>query len=169
MEKTLDQYQIIEFEFSSGLQSYLKHYNLLERNVGLCISWLVNHNDPSAAYPFLDKLTAKSKMDVLKELIYYKNSETNEEIIRDFKEWFKLASETRVARNRYVHGYWEVSPWVQNKPIRFNPTIWTSGVGKRKTKDHSQQEMSLKEFQMIVQEMKDVFEEFMQLRKKYDI
>lgn len=169
MEKTVDKYQLLEFEFSSNLVRFLKLFNLLERNVGLCISWLVNHSDPRVAYPFLDKLTTQGKMDILKELIFYKYSETNQEMIRDFNEWFKLASEARAVRNRYIHGYWDALFSRGENPIIFQPTVWTSGVGKRKAERDSSQKMSLNEFKVIVQEMESVFEKFMELREKYDV
>lgn len=165
MEKTLNQYQMVEFEFSTTLTRYLKYFNLLEKNVGLCISFLVNKSDSKAAYPFLDRLNTQGMMDVLKELIFYKNTENNDEIIRDYSQWLKLASKTRVARNRYVHGYWDVTPHLKENPIRFYPTKWTSGVGKEVADSYSCQKMSLDDFKKVAQEVEIVFEKFNQFRK----
>ena len=119
MNKTLDKYEMIEVGFSSTLTRFMTFFNLLETNVGFCISFLVNHADPKASYPFLNRLTAQGKLDVLRELIAYKGLTTEKQFSEDFNEWFKLASQTRVVRNRYVHGYWEVLTTAE-KPIRFH-------------------------------------------------
>ncbi len=165
--KTLNVYEIVEYEFALTLSRYLKYYNLLEYNVGLCISWIVNNSDPRASYPFLDRLTTQGKMDVLKELIFYKASTNDSDIVEDFRLWLKVASKTRAARNRYVHGYWDVLPHLKEKPIRFNPTVWTSGVGRMVTDADSCQEMSLEEFKEAAKEVEVVFEEFNKFRKKH--
>ena len=169
MVKTLNEFELVEYEFSTTLVQYLKYYNLLERNVGLCISWLVNHSDPRVTYPFLDRLTTQGKMEVLKELIFYKNSNKNDAIIEDFSQWIKIASKTRAVRNRYVHGYWDVVPHLKEQPIRFYPTVWTSGVGKLKNNKDSCQKMSMDEFKEAAREIEIVFEKFNEFRDKHGI
>jgi hypothetical protein len=169
MDNSLNKYQDIEPEFSSNLLKFLKYFNLLERNLGLSISFLVNDKDPHVAYPFLEKLNTQGKLDILKELIFYKNSETNEEIINDFNRWFKEALETKAIRNRYIHGYWHIRDDRTENPIIFSPTTWTSGVGKVATETDSDQYMSLSEFKDVVQKMEALFESFSALRGKYGI
>jgi hypothetical protein len=168
MANTLNKYEMIEVGFSSTLTRFLMFFNMLETNVGLCISFLVNHTDPKASYPFLNRLNAQGKMDVLKELVTYKGLTAEEQFTADFNEWFKLASQTRVARNRYVHGYWDVMPHVE-KPIRFHPTDWTSKMSGEKKDKAAVQEMNLDEFKAIADEMESVFEKFGSLRKKYGV
>ena len=107
-------------------------------------------------------------MDVLRELVSYKGLKAEEQFTKDFNEWFKLAFQSRVARNRYVHGYWEVMPRLE-KPIRFHPTVWTTGVDGEKKDNAAIQEMSLDEFVAIADEMESVFVRFGSLRKKYGL
>ena len=168
MNKTLNKYELIEFGFSSNLTRFMTFFNLLETNVGLCISFLVNNADPKVSYPFLNRLNAQGKLDVLRELIAYKGLTTEKQFSEDFNKWFKLASQTRVARNRYVHGYWEVLVTAE-KPIRFHPTDWTSRMGGEKKDNAASLEMDLDEFKAIADEMESVFEKFGSLRKKYGV
>ena len=47
----------LEEDFSITLVRLLRQFNLLELNLGLAISFLVNSKDPESAYPKLSKIS----------------------------------------------------------------------------------------------------------------
>jgi hypothetical protein len=163
MKKTLNEYEIVEYEYSSTFTRYMKLFNLMDYNVGLCISFLVNRADPKASHPFLDRLTSHAKLEVLKELVNYKGLSADKEFTRDFDDWFKLASRSKAIRNQYIHGHWDVAPSLE-KPIRFTPMKWVSDTSTNNT-----EQMTLDEYLETMGELNIVFDKFMQLREKYGI
>ena len=159
---TLNEYEIVEYKFAKAFSDYVKLFNLFDFNIGLSIRWMVNNRDPSAAHPFLDRLSIHQKLEVLKELLSNKKSEENiKSFKKDFDDWFKLAAKSKAARNQYIHGLWDVNPHV-NKPIRFTPVNWVKGCGGNNT-----EEMTLDEFLKKMKKIEDVFNRFMDLRNKY--
>ncbi len=161
--KMLNEYEVVEHEFAMAFTHYVKIFNMMELNIGFCIRFLVNRADPSAAHPFLDRLTINGKLDVLKELVDHKGLQEKEGFKKDFDDWFKLVSKTRAARNRYIHGGWDIAPDVE-RGIRFTPMTWVDDMGGSKT-----ERMTLVEFKELMKEMDFVFEQFSRLRKKYGI
>jgi hypothetical protein len=164
MEKTLNEYEIIEFEFATNLSRFLSVFNNIDTNLGLCISFLVNRTDPIAAHPFLKKLTTHGKIEVFKELILYKKSKIDESIVKDFSHWLMLFCKAKALRNNYVHCVWDVQPSIKEKPIRYHLSPWNIGEGKDKDRFH---QMSLDEFKTDVQEMEEISKKFSELRNKY--
>ena len=161
MKRTLEEYEIVEYEYSSAFARYVRLFNLLDHNVGLCISFLVNRADPKASHPFLDRLTTHAKLEVLRELVNYRGPSADEAFTRDFDDWFKLASRSKAARNQYIHGLWDVAAHLE-KPIRFTPVQWVNGTSANKT-----EQMTLDEYLETLGELKVVFDQFMRLREKY--
>jgi len=51
----------------------------------------------------LDRLTTQQKLDVLKELIFYKFANDKPKMISDIDQWFIKAAKTKVAINRYCN------------------------------------------------------------------
>jgi len=147
----------------------MQTFSYLELNIGHCIRWLVNRNDLESAHPLLDRLTTHQKLEVLKELIFYKFANDKPKMISDFDQWFIKAAKTKAARNRYVHGVWELAPQAKETPIRFRPIKWSTGTGKPiQTKDDVQY-LTLSDFKKIVAEMSAVSRKFNELREKYGI
>jgi hypothetical protein len=159
----------LESRFYIALGRYMQTFSYLELNLGLCIRFLVNRKDPQAAHPLLERLSTQQKLDVLKELIFYKYANDKSKMISDFGQWFKKAAKTKASRNRYVHGVWELVPHLKETPIRFRPISWAAGTGKpMQTKDEVQY-IALSDFEKIVAEMNAIFREFSELREKYGI
>ena len=82
---------------------------------------------------------------------------------KDFDDWFKLAAESKAARNQYIHGLWNVYPQGK-KPIQFTPVDWVGSHGKDITV-----EMTLDEFFNKMGKIEFVFNSFMSLREKHGI
>ena len=164
MTKELDEYESVRVEFALAFFKYINLFNMLERNIGMCISFLVNRSDPHASHPFLNRLTAHAKMDVLKDLIAYKGTEAKDGLKEDFDKWFQFAAKSKAARNRYVHGDWDIAPSL-NKPIRFTPNQWNDDKDTSSNTEH----MTMDEFLGMMAEMDSVFEQFSALREKYGI
>ena len=162
----------LEFEhtaFSAALVRYLTSFNLIDKNVGLCISFLVNSNDPRASYPLLERLNTQAKLDVLRELLFYKRMEKQSDMLDDFTSWFKRMSESKVQRNRFIHGQWYLIPNQNGKPVAFSPTTWTAGIGREKTRLDKEQRLSISEFEAVATELEQLLNEFSSLRKKHSL
>jgi hypothetical protein len=161
MKRTLEEHEIFEYEYSSAFARYVRMFNLLDHNVGLCISFLVNRADPNASRPFLDRLTTHAKLEVLRELVNYRGPNADGEFTRDFDDWFKLATRSKAARNQYIHGLWDVVPHLE-RPIRFTPAQWVKDTSANNT-----EHMTMDEYLEMMGELNVVFDQFMRLRKKY--
>ena len=75
----------------------MQTFSYLELNLGLCIRWLVNRKDVKVAHPLLERLSTQQKLDVLKELIFYKFANDKSEMISDFGQWFNKAAKTKAS------------------------------------------------------------------------
>ena len=84
-------------------------------------------------------------------MIHFKEPSFDEAFTQDFCDWFKLASQSKAARNQYVHGLWDVAPYLE-KPIRFTPAQWVHDMGATKT-----EQMTLDEYLEMMRELKVQF------------
>lgn len=150
----------LESEFSLKLLRFLNAFNYLERNVGLCLSFLLNPENPRAAHNRISKMTAQVKISTLRQELCRRYSAERKEILSEFDAWCEDAEKSRALRDKYLHGQWQVLPMNNERPITFSLPEWIGGG------DHS---MSLAEFESAVQEVEGVFEQFMQFRKKHSI
>jgi hypothetical protein len=152
-----------ELQLSDAIFRLLKYFNLLEENVGLCISYLANPADPKATYKYLGEKSAKQKIDWLRDLL--SGSElVDDKGLREFQEWCERAKRARSIRNPYVHGHWEYLPKRSEKPVGFRAPAW-----KRNKPGHESVEMTLDDLEAIVGEMKSIFDELVKFREKYHI
>ena len=160
-------YSSQESRFYIALGHYMQTFALFEQNLGLCIRWIVNRKDVKIVHPFLERLSTKQKLDVLKELIFYKYGDENPQMISDFNQWFEDAAKTRASRNRYVHGVWRFIRQNRDAPIRFEPLSWSAGIGRPMQTRDEERDMDLADFEKIVEEMKSILGRFNELRDKY--
>ena len=58
-----------EARFAKALVKLLKFFNLIDTNVGLCLSHLSNPSDPVGAYPQLAAQTTQQRFEALSLLI----------------------------------------------------------------------------------------------------
>ena len=110
-------------QFNSLLVDYLNTFNILETNIGLCISRLEN-NGIDAAYNKLKNLSCEKKIDYLYKIV---RTEKKIKDIKELEDWCINAHKARNERNKYIHGCWSylphleesvelvVSPWQKEK------------------------------------------------------
>jgi len=144
-------------KYNSLLVDYLRYFNLLELNVGLCIRRL-SGIDESEIHRKLDKMSFEKKLEYLLEL----SSKENDS---ELKNWCKEAHARRQERNMYMHGQWAfiphleegveflLAPWVEEKYCNIYP-------GKRFT---------LEKLESIVLDIRACFNDFNKLRDKNSI
>ena len=148
--------------FSIALVRLVRYFNLLDENVGLCISHLASPSDPQASYPALAKMTAEQKMERLLELFTSQEIISDEGSISEFAGWFERAAQARSIRNRYVHGHWEYLPMRSEKPVGVRAPAWM----QEKLGPDANETMSLSDLETVADELVGVFEDFVQIRKK---
>ena len=154
-----------EHRFNSALIKFFHYFNLLETNIGLCISFLLEPSDPKASYSRLANMTVEQMMMKLKDLFQHQVTVKDESSIVAFNEWYEIASKVRYIRNRYVHGNWEYLPNRLEKPVGFRAPPWM----RDRLGDDASEIMSIKKIESIADEMKRIFEMFIDIRKKHNI
>jgi hypothetical protein len=154
-----------EIRFSSALVRLLRYFNLLEENVGLSISHLENPDNPRASYPRLAITTAEQKLLDWKALLEKGGHISNDAAKSGLYGWFERANNARCIRNRYIHGHWEYLPLREEKPVGVRASAWLH----EKFGAMANEQMSMAELEASVDELENVFQEFMSLRKKYGV
>lgn len=162
MTRELDAYECIRVDVAVAFFKYVNTFNLLERNIVLCISGLDKGGDRAAVQARLSELTMHGKMEFLHRRITEGGFEAREGVQKAFGEWFLFAGKAKAVRNRYVHGYWEINPTSVN-PVNFTPNQWSSDSLT------NTESMTMNEFLEMMGEMDRVFEGFSKLREKYGI
>lgn len=79
----------------------------LEFNLGLYIRNAVGGQDPEAVNPLIERLSFKSKLDALREIVERRFAD-NSACRCEFMEWFGSMETFRAKRNSFVHGRWGV-------------------------------------------------------------
>ncbi|HKJ80827.1 MAG TPA: hypothetical protein VJ954_02290 [Ignavibacteriaceae bacterium] len=149
--------------FNSALIRFFCNYNLLETNIGLCISHLWEPADPSTTYSRLANMTMEQMMMKLKDLFMSEINQEGVDSVNNFNDWYEKASNARYIRNRYVHGHWEFLRG--EKPIKVSAPPWM----KERMGEDASEYMTIDELEAIAEQMKSIFEAFMLIRKKHGI
>jgi hypothetical protein len=84
----------------------------LEFNIDLYLRSAVGGSDVDAVNPLITRLSFKSKIDALNEVVAHKFA-SDEFCIAEFSQWFKAVEKFRVKRNSFVHGRWGVHQFGQ--------------------------------------------------------
>ena len=148
-------------EFNSLLVEYLNFFNLLEENVGLCISHLEDSSIEDS-YKVLEKTSCKKKIENLYEIVNQKKILKSESNLQELKDWCESAHQMRHQRNKYIHGHWTYLPHLENGvELRVAPWVKEEYGGSER--------LSLQELSIIVREIKDCFEQLMLIRQKNGI
>lgn len=162
--KTLDFYEVVKHEFATAFANFINLYNLLEINIGLCLRLSPTNPELRATNKQLDSLSFHGKLQRLTKLVDQQAFATRKKGLRnEYHSWLQVMDETRTARNRYIHGYWDVYPAVE-RSVRFRPMAWEESETKRCT-----EEMTLPEFLEQMKELSQTFDKFMHIRRKFDI
>jgi hypothetical protein len=154
----------LESEFSLALSRFLRYFNLIERNVGLSISVLKSPENPRSIYRGIDSKNYEQKLEMFSGLV---NSERNisDSEARKLKNWVESARSIRPARNAFVHGYWDLLPLSDTHPIHL-----TLHPGVREDiKATSPTRMTMEELDAAAIEVKQIFEEFVRLRRELQV
>lgn len=77
----------------------------LEFDVGLYLRNAVGGSDANAVNPLIARLSFKSKIDSLREVVEQKFA-GNDACISEFREWHAATDGYRARRNSFVHGRW---------------------------------------------------------------
>ncbi len=162
--KTLNEYEVVEHEFAMAFAHYVNLYNMMERNLGLCIRSEMVHPEFRITDKQLDNLSFHGKLERLTKLVDQSAFNISKKgLKKDYGKWLQLVNETRATRNQYIHGDWDIYPSVE-RPVRFTPMVWV----ERQTKSCTEQ-MTLNEFLTRMTETDQVFKGFSRLRKTYGI
>jgi hypothetical protein len=80
-------------------------FSRLEFNIGLYLRNAIGGSDPEGANALVSRLSFKSKMDALEEVVVHKFC-AQPEALAEMKEWVCSAERVRKVRNSFVHGRW---------------------------------------------------------------
>ena len=144
--------------FNSLLVEYLNTFNLLELNVGLCISHL-SKIEQHEIYKKINKMSFEKKLEYLLELT------SSEENKQDLYFWCKDAHSKRHERNMYMHGQWYLIPHL-DQCVEFRIAPW---VKDKYANVYPGSRFTFHQLESIVTSMKSCLEAFFDLRKKYGI
>lgn len=84
-------------------------FSAFELNLGLCIRCAAGGRNLDLLNPLVDRLSFKSKLDALLEIIELLYG-TTPECVSDFRQWHRMMDAIRIKRNSFVHGRWGLSP-----------------------------------------------------------
>lgn len=97
----------LELQASAVVGQIIFELSRMEFNVGLCLRNLVGGQDVEAVNPLIARLSFKSKLDALLDVVKHKFA-TEEVCISELKSWHAEMSDMRVRRNSFVHGRWGI-------------------------------------------------------------
>lgn len=147
-------------KFHSLLVEYLNTFNLLEMNVGACISFLETSSREDS-YLSLAQTSCKRKIENLYEIVKTTKILKSSRNLQELEEWCENAHQMRHQRNYYIHGVWSFVPHLDR--VELNVAPWFKG------KYEGGSRMNLHEFSIIVQELTDCFIKLKQIREKNGI
>ena len=162
--KTLNKYEVVEHEFAMAFARYVNLFNMLERNIGLCIRYKQVQPEFRATAKQLDNLSFNGKLERLTTIVDQNGFDISKKgLKKDYARWLQLMDKSREARNLYVHGDWYVCVEAK-QPIQFTPLRWV----ERENEDRTER-MTMDEFLARMKELDHVSEQFHLLRQKYGI
>lgn len=154
-----------EVRFAQAIVKLLRYFNLIDTNVGLCLSRLTNPTNPEASYERLGNQTSQQRFEELRarvaEGIGFPKVVDSEE----FGQWLSDATRARSIRNRYVHGNWEYLSLRTECPVGVNAPPWM----KPKLGSLTQETMTLEKLEAVADEMEQIFNRFMKIRQRHRI
>ncbi|WP_428818662.1 hypothetical protein [Microbulbifer sp. MCCC 1A16149] len=106
IEESMPSYKSnLEIMVAESIGKLILAFSSLELNVNLCLQWAVNAKDFHAVNPLVERLSFKSKIDALVEIVAIKFP-SNQECVSDFRSWHKKMDKLRTKRNSFIHGRW---------------------------------------------------------------
>ena len=135
-------------------------FSQLEVNINFCLQRAVSAKDYHTVNPLVERLSFKSKIDALIEIIVIKFS-SNTECISDFKSWHRKLDKFRVKRNSFIHGRWG---FLHNTQKIVNIAPGMIGTNSLKEKHYGVDDLR-KELLAI----EDISKEFHKIREKWHV
>lgn len=132
----------------------------LEFNLNLCFQWLIRAENFHTVNPLVERLSFKSKIDALNEIIEIKFS-SSPECISDFSSWTKKLDKFRVKRNSFMHGRWGFQ--------HENKEIINVAPGMIGTKSLKETRYSVDELKTELLLIEAISNEFISIREKWHI
>ncbi|AUZ85222.1 hypothetical protein [Methylophaga nitratireducenticrescens] len=132
----------------------------LEFNLNLCFQWLIRAEDFHTVNPLVERLSFKSKIDALNEIIEIKFP-SSPECISDFRLWSQKLDKSRVKRNSFMHGRWAFQYGDQ--------AIINVAPGMIGTKRLKETRYSVDELEAELLLIKAISKEFISIREKWQI
>lgn len=151
-----------ELRINAALGKILRNYNFLELNLGLCLRFLENPNNPEASHKYLRRSNLPQIVKRLKKLLVECEhiTDTNE-----FNEWINRSEDIRLLRNYYVHASWQYLPLNDDGKAKFSTPPWR----KEKNKGDIEGRMRIKDLEADANRIEAAFKEFMEIRLKYKV
>lgn len=135
-------------------------FSQLELNINLCLQCAVSARDFDTVNPLVERLSFKSKIDALIEIIEIKFS-SSPECIADFKSWHQRLDKFRVKRNSFIHGRWGFLHAAQ-EIVNVSPGM----IGPNRLKEKRYRVEDLRKEILAIE---DISSEFYRIRKKWHV
>ncbi|MBX2869919.1 MAG: hypothetical protein KTR18_14665 [Acidiferrobacterales bacterium] len=161
--ETLETIEDIETSIAKSLFRLLKWFNLMEINLGLSISHLLNEGGSTASYNSVSKMSLDRKLTKFLDLISEDERLNIGKI--DLDGWRARVNTARLVRNAFVHGYWEILPINPESPISLQLPPWAV----KSKENYSGSKFSAIDVEAAADDMGRVFGEFMHFRKKLGV
>ena len=152
----------LEIELSVALVRFLRHFNLVDLNLGLSIAWLAKLTDPKSAAPKLESMTLERKLREFRRLANKCGLTRSEKERKDLEDWSTRFTVLRSLRNVFVHGHWDLLPLREEHPVSLVIPPWM----QEKLGTSPEIKMTLNELRGRALQMEGLFLEFMKLRRK---
>ncbi len=159
----VQEHEEVETALSRALLRLLKYFNLLEVNLGLSLSFLMNESDPKDTYSSIAKMSLDRKISKLMELVEAEPRIDTSGI--DLHEWTQRAQRARYVRNAFVHGSWDVLPYRAEGPIQLSLPPWID----EDRSEYSNHGLSVRDVEEVADEVGGVYGQFMHFRQKLEI
>lgn len=135
-------------------------FSQLEENINLSLQWLVKAQDFYTVNPLVERLSFKSKIDALLDIVEIKFKD-EPHCISEFKTWHKKIDSFRIKRNSFIHGSWGFTGIGDNvQAVNISPGM--SGPKKKKETRYYVSELNK---ELI--KLDELSNEFRRIRKKW--
>jgi hypothetical protein len=135
-------------------------FSQLELNINLFLQWAVNAQDFHTVNPLVERLSFKSKIDALVDIVEIKFA-SSPDCVSEFKSWHSKLDKFRVKRNSFIHGRWGFHS-KQQQVINVAPGM----IGTKKLKETH---YDISELENELLDIKAISNEFHALREKWHV
>lgn len=152
----------LEVDFSVALVRMLRHFNMLELNVGLTVAKLCKWADPESPSPRLSTMSLEKKVVEFRRLSEKCNLIRSDAQREELERWSARVDDVRSVRNVYAHGHWDLLPLRAEHPVSLFAPPWMH----KKLGITSEIKMTLGDLQRKALLAENVGRDFMTIRRK---